>query len=96
MRGQISQGFCLRPHTLGLDPTLPVGTNVAATLGIQKWEAPIPKELEGLARGMYPSGIPKTDQERIQNLPDQLEQWQLEADEWEVSEKLEGASTTFA
>ena len=52
MRGQISQGFCLRPHTLGLDPTLPVGTNVAATLGIQKWEAPIPKELEGLARGM--------------------------------------------
>ena len=45
---------------------------------------------------MYPSGIPKTDQERIQNLPDQLEQWQLEADEWEVSEKLEGASTTFA
>ena len=96
MRGQISQGFCLRPSTLGLDPTLPIGTNVAEALGIQKWEAPIPKELEGLARGMYPSGIPKTDQERIQNLPDQLEQWQLEADTWEVSEKLEGASTTFA
>lgn len=96
MRGQISQGFCLRPESLGIDSRLPVGTNVAAHLNIQKWEAPIPKELEGLARGMYPSGIPKTDQERIQNLPDQLVEWQTEGTEWEVTEKLEGASTTFA
>ena len=37
-------------------------------LGIQKWEAPIPAQLQGQAAGTFPTSlIPKTDQERIQN-----------------------------
>lgn len=86
----------MRPSDLGLDSALPIGSDVSAALGILKWEAPVPKELSGVARSMYPSCIPKTAQERIQNLADMLSQWHTEGQTWEVTEKLEGASTTFA
>jgi RNA ligase (TIGR02306 family) len=44
------------------------GTDLTEILGIQKWEAPIPAQLQGQAAGMFPTSlIPKTDQERIQN-----------------------------
>ena len=42
--------------------------DVTEILGIQKWEAPIPAQLQGQAAGTFPTSlIPKTDQERIQN-----------------------------
>jgi len=41
------------------------GLDVTEMLGIQKWEAPIPAQLQGQAAGMFPTSlIPKTDQER--------------------------------
>ena len=44
------------------------GADATEFLGIQKWEAPIPAQLQGQAAGMFPTSlIPKTDQERIQN-----------------------------
>ena len=44
------------------------GYDCTEYLGIQKWEAPIPAQLQGQAAGMFPTSlIPKTDQERIQN-----------------------------
>lgn len=44
------------------------GTDLTEILGVQKWEAPIPAQLQGQAAGMFPTSlIPKTDQERIQN-----------------------------
>jgi RNA ligase (TIGR02306 family) len=44
------------------------GADLTEILGIQKWEAPIPAQLQGQAAGMFPTSlIPKTDQERIQN-----------------------------
>jgi RNA ligase (TIGR02306 family) len=44
------------------------GADATEYLGIQKWEAPIPAQLQGQAAGMFPTSlIPKTDQERIQN-----------------------------
>lgn len=61
-------------------------------LGIGKWEAPIPTELSGRVIGGFPSFIPKTDQERIQNLPHLLKDY---ADvEFEISRKLDGTSMT--
>ena len=45
-----------------------VDTDLTEILGVQKWEAPIPAQLQGQARGTFPTSlIPKTDQERIQN-----------------------------
>lgn len=40
----------------------------SALLGIKKYEVPLPAELAGQAKGLFPSFIQKTDQERCQNL----------------------------
>jgi len=95
LRGQISQGLILPLSVLpeiGLSVT--ENTDVSEWLGIQKWEAPIPACLAGSVRGNFPSVIPKTDQERIQNLCTELAQWNSESLTWEVTEKLDGSSMT--
>lgn len=68
--------------------------DVSELLGIQKWEPTIPLQLRGLAKGTFPSWVPKTDQERIQNLKSEFEEYKNEL--WQVTEKLHGSSCTFA
>lgn len=93
LRGQISQGLLLRvPDALR---GYPVGTDVSEVLGVSKYDKPIPAELLAVIRGYMPSRVPKTDQERIQNLEQELGVWQAGTD-WEVTEKLEGESSTYA
>jgi RNA ligase (TIGR02306 family) len=97
LRGQVSQGLLLPPDAFGeaargLEP----GADLTERLGVLKYEPPVPAELAGVARGTFPSRIPKTDQDRIQNLADELARWQREGECWEVTEKLEGTSCTFA
>ena len=76
-------------------PDLKEGDDLTEILGIQKWEAPIPAQLAGDVEGPFPTVIPKTDQERIQNLTEQLKEWQGNNDfHWEVTEKLDGSSMT--
>lgn len=88
LRGQVSQGLLL-PATVG-------GSfhgecdDVTEFLGIQKWERPIPAQLQGQMRGSFPSFIRKTDQERIQNKLEVLDSDDL----WEVTLKLDGSSMT--
>lgn len=64
MRGQISQGLILPISVLGSEISLEEGMDVTEMLGIVKYETPISPELSGLAKGMFPSFIPKTDEER--------------------------------
>ena len=103
LRGQLSQGLIL-PITLELQTEfshtffnfedareLQVGDDVTEQLGIQKWERPMPAQLAGLAKGNFPSFIPKTDQERIQNIKHVLEDRQ---EKYEVTIKLDGSSFT--
>jgi RNA ligase (TIGR02306 family) len=72
-----------------------IGLDVTEILGIQKWEAPIPASLSGDVEGVFPTVVPKTDQERIQNLTEELKEWQSNsAFTWEVTEKLDGSSMT--
>ena len=76
LRGQVSQGLLLplstwaparRPWTIA-EEGFEEGTDLTEYFGIQKWEAPIPAQLQGQAAGSFPTSlIPKTDQERIQN-----------------------------
>ena len=92
LRGQVSQGLLL-PVTLTF--WRDEGTNVTDSLGIQKWEAPIPAQLAGDVEGNFPTVIPKTDQERIQNLTEELKTWQgNNAFTWEITEKCDGSSMT--
>ena len=103
-RGQVSQGMLL-PFTakmaieLGAGPGARfedyLGGDVSELLGIVKYEAPIPAQLAGEVAGAFPAVIPKTDQERIQNLTSELAEWQdNNAFTWEVTEKLDGSSMT--
>ena len=65
LRGQVSQGLILPvdDETPGCE-----GDDLTNELNIQKWEAPISPQLQGQAKGNFPTSlIPKTDQERIQN-----------------------------
>lgn len=98
LRGQVSQGLILPLSVLN-----PEGTNIYVTpfegldvtemLGIQKYEPPIPAELAGKVKGLFPSFIRKTDEERIQNLSDQYDE--LKNHTYYVTEKLDGSSATF-
>lgn len=93
LRGQVSQGLLLSRYVV-LDRVGEIyeGQDVTELLRIQKWEAPVPASLAGDVRGAFPSFIPKTDQERIQNLTQEFNTW---ADlTWEVTEKLDGSSMT--
>lgn len=97
LRGQLSQGLLL-PLTVVSDNGHTIyhveGIDVSECLGITKYEAPVPAALAGEVKGMFPSRIPKTDQERIQNLTAELEEWKAEKLTWEVTEKLDGSSMT--
>jgi RNA ligase (TIGR02306 family) len=103
LRGQLSQGLLL-PFTavmaimIGAGPGARdndyIDMDVSELLGIKKYEAPIPAELAGEVKGMFPSRIPKTDQERVQNLSVEFAQWVAEGLHWEVTEKLDGSSMT--
>ena len=98
LRGQLSQGLLLPLKELygllqGLNNHFE-GQDVSENLGIVKYEAPIPASLAGEVKGMFPSRIPKTDQERIQNLSVELEEWKAAKLTWEVTEKLDGSSMT--
>ena len=69
--------------------------DVTAVLGVQKWELPMTAQLAGVARSTYPSAVPKTDHERVQNLRHQVRDWHDAALVFEVTEKLDGSSCTF-
>jgi RNA ligase (TIGR02306 family) len=97
LRGQISQGLLLPLSVVfELPPTTDVdilGDDVTEVLGIKKWERPMNAQLAGMARGNFPALVPKTDQERIQNLTRSFAEYQL--DTWSITEKLDGSSCTF-
>jgi len=88
LRGELSQGIAF-PLSILPDGTEWIeGLDVTEALGITLYQPPIPACLGGDVVGTFPSFIPKTDCERIQN-----HQWILEelADmEWGVTEKLDG------
>lgn len=94
LRGQLSQGLLLPLKDfpeIGPAPFI-AGHDWSEVLNVKKWEAPIPAQLAGQVRGSFPSFIPKTDEERIQNFRDPLKTF---ADlTFEVSLKLNGSSMT--
>jgi RNA ligase (TIGR02306 family) len=93
LRGQISQGLLLPIDQSGIFADTSVGENVSHILNIQKWEPPIPAQLQGMMKGNFPHFIPKTDQERCQNLRKDI--FETHQDEiYEVTTKLDGSSMT--
>lgn len=88
LRGQISQGL-LTPIPEGIvDPK--EGDDLTQSLDIVKYEPPIPAQLAGKVKGPFPSFIPKTDEERCQNLDMSL----YAGEKVYICEKLDGTSFT--
>ena len=48
------------------------GLNFTGTLGIMKWDKPVSAQLAGMAKGNFPSFLRKSDQERAQNMVNQI------------------------
>jgi RNA ligase (TIGR02306 family) len=97
LRGQVSQGLILPMSIFGdFGWTAYEGLDVTERLGIVKYEPPIPAELSGKVKGLFPSFIPKTDEERIQNLTKEYDEWKYQSKhQFYVTEKLDGSSATF-
>ena len=100
LRGQISQGLLLPISIindyLGTEYSgdYALGYDLTETLEIQKWEAPVPAQLAGNVEGGFPSFIPKTDQERCQNLYKEVFTDHY-TESYEVTTKLDGTSCTI-
>lgn len=102
LRGVISQGLILplkeayevfKRNTPNMDMDWFEGLEVTEMLNIVKYEPPIPAQLAGQVKGMFPSFLKKTDEERIQNLTREFEGYKNEV--FYVTEKLDGSSVTY-
>ena len=76
-------------------PMVDIGDDVTEVLGIVKYEPPIPAELAGKVKGLFPSFLRKTDEERVQNLALEYETYKNSNHQFYVTEKLDGSSATF-
>ena len=69
--------------------------DLSRIFNVVKYEPPVPAQLSGMVRGNFPSFIPKTDQERIQNIfGDPKHNHRIFGNKFEVSIKLDGTSFT--
>ena len=94
LRKERSQGLVLPVSEFGFED-LDVGTDLTDKLNVIKYEPPVPVSLSGKTKGNFPTKIPKTDEERIQNFDEYtLHQFVFGGIVLEVREKLDGTSFT--
>lgn len=106
LRGQISQGLVIpledavniikRNRGEVYYEMIVEGKDLTDLLDITKYEPPIPANLSGKVKGNFPGFISKTDEERCQNLTNEIKQWSIDRDKHQfyVTEKLDGSSFT--
>lgn len=91
LRGQVSQGLAL---PLSQFPefanNFTTNEDLAAVIGVTKWEEDEVVSLKPAGCKAFPSFIPKTDQERVQNLSGKL----THGERFRVTRKMDGSSHT--
>ena len=92
LRGQVSQGICFPLAMLPAGVPREEGADITEILGIRKYIAPVPAHLGGTMKGNFPGFLRKTDEVRIQAVPDVLERQRGKT--FYVTEKLDGSSLT--
>ncbi len=92
LRGQVSQGICFPLSILPPDAPTDEGMDVSGSLGVLKWEPPLPVGMGGKVKGPFPGFLPKTDETRVQVLEAVLERHRGKT--FSVTEKLDGTSFT--
>jgi RNA ligase (TIGR02306 family) len=94
LRGQLSQGLLLPLNMFPDVNFVDKDKDYSEDIGVIKWEQPIPACLGGDVEGMFPTSLmPKTDQERIQNLSKWFDKYKDII--FEETEKLDGSSCTI-
>ena len=93
LKGQISQGICFPLSILPANFEIAEDADCTEALEITKYDPPMPACLQGVAKGNFPSFIPKTDETRIQVLQKVLDQCVGEL--CYITEKLDGSSATY-
>ena len=95
MKKQLSQGLALPMKDFPeLEEDIKEGEDVTVALDVVVWEAPVPAELNGVAKGDMPVFLRKTGQERVQNIFDTVRDKHRNAP-CEVSVKIDGTSCTY-
>lgn len=92
LRKQISQGIFF-PMAILPNGEYHIGDDVTELLGITKYEPPISIQLSGEIAGGFPSFFSKTDEERAQNLINELAMFSSVP--LYVTEKLDGTSVSI-
>jgi len=96
LRGFYSQGLIL-PLSFAGGNDYEVDTDLTDILGFKKWEPVMDAQVAGMAEGMFPTDwLPKSDEDRIQNLVNKFAEWQQQGLQFVPSEKIEGSSLTVA
>lgn len=92
LRGALSQGLFLPlaafPELAGLSE----GADVTTLLGVGKYEPPVPVGMGGF-RAQFPGFIPKTDEMRVQSVPQVLDE--MRGRPYVLTLKYDGTSSTF-
>jgi RNA ligase (TIGR02306 family) len=91
LRGEFSEGIIVKQEQISHLWNSPFvdtdeGYEMAETLSIKHYEPPLPQDLS--AKGLLPFGIPKTDEERWENITGRL----LFGEKVDVSLKIDGQS----
>lgn len=89
LRGQISQGLAL--PIFAFDPQVFESDDLAESLGVWKYDPPLPSCLSGQVVGRLPSWLQKTDEERVQN----IDPTHLKGQIFDVTEKMDGTSSSY-
>jgi len=91
-KGQVSQGLAL-PLAILPATNYAVGDDVTEVTGIRKYEKPLSPNLVGVAKGAFPSWMPKTDEPNLRSFPDTLDAFK--GRDCIVTQKVDGTSGTF-
>jgi RNA ligase (TIGR02306 family) len=90
LRGVLSQGLVLKPDAW--PEVAGLSGDVTDALPLRLWEPMVPVTSDII--GPFPSGISKTDEERIQNIAEERWRGFFEAHSVQVTVKLDGSSCT--
>ncbi len=90
LRGCPSEVLIVKASDVGISSD--VGTDVTQILSVLKYEKEIPASISGIAKGLFPSFIPKTDEPNFQRVPEMVEA--LRGKEFYSSVKYDGTSQT--
>lgn len=92
-RGQISQGL-VQPLSILPEGNYQLGDDVTELLGIRKWEIEERVTSSGFVIGDFPNEIPKTDEMRVQSLPELIDEFK-KVSAYYISTKMDGTSVTM-